>query len=239
MRNPLNTMAQAQGPVIKNLAFLAAIMAVFLSVSAQAGETVVTDSKTMAPAPPPPQELFGTGFYMGLNMGANVWQNNEDDRNFTNVAGDTLPLSGLRGGLLRPDQSRLRLWHRVLCPTIEGDFFYNGWQRSGTSTFKAFDGTVTTSDFSGNINTGAFMSNLSRASPLVVSSRMSEPASASIMRPAPVSPLIHWRDLQYQRGQNTYGSGVGHCCRRGLLLHAEDEHLHRIQIPQGYGQPIR
>ena len=51
---------------MKSLAFLAAIMAVFLAVSAQAGEAVVSDSKTVAPAPPPPPELFGTGFYMGL-----------------------------------------------------------------------------------------------------------------------------------------------------------------------------
>src|SRR6476646_7664794 len=156
MRNPLNTMAQAQGALIKSLAFLAAIMAVFLSVSAQAGEAVVT---TVAPAPPPP-ELFGPGFYMGLDLGANVWQNNSADRNFTDAAGDTLTLSqnsevGFYGGI----KAGYVFGTGVFRPTIEGDFFYNGWQRSGTGTFRAFDGTVTTTDFSGNINTGAFMSN--------------------------------------------------------------------------------
>src|SRR6476660_10436685 len=93
MRNQLITLAQAQRTLMKNLASLAAIMAMFLSVSAQAGERVVTDSKTVAPAPPPPPELFGVGFYMGLDAGANVWQNNSSDRNFTNDAGDTLTLS--------------------------------------------------------------------------------------------------------------------------------------------------
>ena len=106
-------------------------MAVFLSVSAQAGEAVVTDSKTVAPAPPPPPEVFGTGLY-GADLGANVWQNNEDDRNFTNDAGDTLTLSpnsevGFYGGI----KAGYVFGTGVFRPTIEGDFFYNGWQRGG------------------------------------------------------------------------------------------------------------
>ena len=145
---------------MKSLAFLAAIMAVFLSVSAQAGEAVVTDSKSVAPAPPPPPEVFGTGFYMGLDAGANVWRNNSSDRNFTNDAGDTLTLSpGSETGFYGGIKAGYVFGTGVFRPTIEGDFFYNGWQRSGTGTFRAFDGTVTTTDFSGNINTGAFMSN--------------------------------------------------------------------------------
>ena len=126
---------------MKSLAFLAAIMAVFLSVSAQAGETVVTDSKTVAPAPPPPPEVFGAGFYMAIDMGANVYQDSGSDRNFTNDAGDTLTLSpdnevGFYGGI----KAGYVFGTGVFRPTIEGDFFYNGWERSGTGTFRAFDG---------------------------------------------------------------------------------------------------
>ena len=131
---------------MKSLAFLAAIMAVFLAVSAQAGEAVVSDSKTVAPAPPPPPELFGTGFYMGLDLGANVYQNRGSDEHFTNDAGDTLTLSpnnevGFYGGI----KAGYVFGTGVFRPTIEGDFFYNGWQGGGTATFRAFDGTVTTS----------------------------------------------------------------------------------------------
>jgi opacity protein-like surface antigen len=154
MSKPNLTITAQSAVVRKSLTFLAPIIALFLSVTAQGGEAVV------APAPPPPPELFGTGFYMGLDLGANVWQNNESDRNFTNDAGDTLTLSkdsevGFYGGI----KAGYVFGTGVFRPTVEGDFFYNGWQRSGTGTFRAFDGTVTTTDFSGNINTGAFMSN--------------------------------------------------------------------------------
>ena len=68
------------------------------------------------------------------------------DRNFTNDAGDTLTLSpnnevGFYGGI----KAGYVFGTGVFRPTIEGDFFYNGWQRGGTATFRAFDGTVTTS----------------------------------------------------------------------------------------------
>ena len=160
MIKPKIIITEQSAVVKKSLTFLAPIIAVFLSVTAQGGETVVTDSKSVAPAPPPAPELFGTGFYMGLDLGANVWQNNSSDRNFTDNAGDTLTLSsdsevGFYGGI----KAGYVFGTGVFRPTVEGDFFYNGWQRSGTGTFRAFDGTVTTRDFSGNINTGAFMSN--------------------------------------------------------------------------------
>jgi opacity protein-like surface antigen len=111
----------------------------------------------VAPAPTP---VYGTGFYMALDLGANVYQNRVSNETFTNGLGDTLSIStdnnvGFYGGV----KAGYVFGTGVFRPTIEGDFFYNGWQRSGTGTFRAFDGTVTTTDFSGNINTGAFMSN--------------------------------------------------------------------------------
>jgi opacity protein-like surface antigen len=143
---------------MKNLAFLAAIVAVFLSVSAQAGEAVVTDSKSVAPAPPPP-EVFGTGFYMGLDLGANVWQDRGDTRVFNNEFGDTLTIDpnndvGFYGGL----KAGYVFGTGVFRPTIEADLFYNGWQTGADSTL-VVDGVTTRRSSSGNINTGAFMSN--------------------------------------------------------------------------------
>ena len=117
---------------MKSLAFLAAIMAVFLSVSAQAGETVVTDSKTMAPAPPPPPEVYGTGFYGGILLGANIWQENRGTRSFTNDYGDTLTIDpktdpGFFGGIKIGyifGTGKFRF-------ALEEDMFYNGWTKGG------------------------------------------------------------------------------------------------------------
>ena len=117
---------------MKKLAFLASIMAVFVAVSAQAGEAVVSnDSKNVAPAPPPP-EIFGTGFYMALDAGANVYQNRVSNGTFSNALGDTLSLStennvGFYGGL----KAGYVFGTATFRPAIEGDFFYNGWQGGG------------------------------------------------------------------------------------------------------------
>ena len=45
---------------------------------------------------------FGAGFYMAIDMGANVYQDRGPDQNFTNDAGDTLLLSSHnQNGLFR------------------------------------------------------------------------------------------------------------------------------------------
>ena len=144
---------------MKGLVFLAPVIAVFLSVSAQAGEAVVTDSKSVSPAPPPP-EIFGTGFYMALDLGANVYQDRVSHETFANEFGDTLEIRtdnnvGFYGGL----KAGYVFGTGIFRPTIEGDFFYNGWQGSGDARLTTADGSVGTEHFSGNINTGAFMSN--------------------------------------------------------------------------------
>ena len=93
MRTQLITPTQPQGTLWKNLASVAAIIAVFLSVSAQAGPPAASDSKSVAPAPPPPPEVYGTGWYGGILLGANVYQENRGTRTFTNGDGDTLTIS--------------------------------------------------------------------------------------------------------------------------------------------------
>ena len=146
---------------MKNLAFLAGIMAMFLSVSAQAGEAVVSDSKTVAPAPPPPPEVYGTGFYGGILLGANIWQENRGTRTFTNVDGDTLTIDpktdpGFFGGVKIGyvfGTGKFRF-------ALEEDMFYNGWTRGADSTVVDVNGVVTrTSSSSININSGAFLTN--------------------------------------------------------------------------------
>src|SRR5258708_2982642 len=103
IKHRLIVIAQASATQMKTLAVLTPVTVVFLPGSAQAGEAVVTDSKNVAPAPPPP-EVFGTGFYMGLDLGANVWQDRGDTRVFNNEFGDTLTIDpnndvGFYGGL--------------------------------------------------------------------------------------------------------------------------------------------
>ncbi|HKR82656.1 MAG TPA: hypothetical protein VJS37_00705, partial [Terriglobales bacterium] len=47
----------------------------------QAGESTISSYKNVAPPPPPPN--YGVGFYGGLELGANVFQNVPDGRTFT------------------------------------------------------------------------------------------------------------------------------------------------------------
>src|SRR4029434_8925376 len=102
MRHHLITITQASAHIMKKLVFLAPFMAGLLAVSLQAGPPVV-ESKEVAPAPPPP-EIFGTGFYMALDLGANCWQARCGARVFSNEFGDTLTIDptndvGFYGGL--------------------------------------------------------------------------------------------------------------------------------------------
>src|SRR6266536_1620073 len=95
------TLTRLSAILMKKLLFLSPIMARFLTVSLQAGPAVV-ESKNVVPPPPP--EVFGTGFYMALDLGANVWQDRGDTRVFSNEFGDTLTIDptndvGFYGGL--------------------------------------------------------------------------------------------------------------------------------------------
>ena len=126
-------------------------MATLLAVRANAGPAP-------APAPPPP-EIYGTGWYFGIDLGANIYQDRGDNRNFTDLNGDTLFLSptndtGFFGGVKLGyvfGTGSVRF-------ALEEDMFYNGWKTGADSVLRV-NGVTTTSSSSVTINTGAFMTN--------------------------------------------------------------------------------
>src|SRR6266542_5009096 len=141
----------------------------FVTISLQAGQEVY---KQVAPPPPP---MYGLGFYGAIDMGANVYQNRGGTRTFT----DDNPNSPFFGSNLEVDPKNdvgffggIKLgyvfgsgWIR---PTVEGDFFYNGFRGGADFTLnEAFTptpgGPTILSTHQRNvttwINTGAFMAN--------------------------------------------------------------------------------
>jgi hypothetical protein len=134
------------------------IPAGLVTVSLQAGEPVAY--KQVAPPPPP---LYGTGFYGALDIGANVFQNLGDTRTFDETF---TPFSGSRLDFdlkVEPNNQvgvfgDIKLGYvfgtGVIRPTIEGDFFYNGfrpgWDATLNSTFTACPGVSTV-----NLSSGA------------------------------------------------------------------------------------
>src|SRR5213076_452908 len=142
---------------MKRFSLLTSMMVGFVTASLQAGEAVAYKQV----APPPPPELYGLGFYGAIDAGANVYQNRGGTRVFTNEFGDTLTIDpkndvGFFGGL----KAGYVFGRGVFRPTIEGDFFYNGFRGGANTTLALADGTVlrnsSTTTF---INTGAFMGN--------------------------------------------------------------------------------
>src|SRR5256884_5239204 len=123
------------------------------------------DYKQAAPPPPPP--LYGVGFYGAIDMGANVYQNRGGNRTFTqdnpNLLGfgDTLTLSpkndvGFFGGI----KLGYVFGTGVVRPTVEGDFFYNGFRGGGNFALRdSFGDVLAQRNATTWINTGAFMGN--------------------------------------------------------------------------------
>jgi hypothetical protein len=111
--------------------------------------------------PPPAPILYGTGFYGAIDMGANVYQNRGGTRVFENEFGDTLTIDpkndvGFFGGI----KLGYVFGTGVFRPTVEGDFFYNGFRGGADTTLALSDGTVLrNSSATSFINTGAFMGN--------------------------------------------------------------------------------
>jgi opacity protein-like surface antigen len=153
---------------MKRLSFLStAILIGFLAAPLQAG----TETFKQAAPPPPPPELYGLGFYGAIDMGANVFQNRGGDRTFT--ADDrrldptdrdfdaTLEVSpkndvGFYGGI----KLGYVFGTGVVRPTIEGDFFYNGFRGGADFTLRdRFGDVVAQRNVTTWINTGAFMGN--------------------------------------------------------------------------------
>jgi opacity protein-like surface antigen len=145
----------------KTTLFLASIFG-FVAAAAQAGTEVYKQV-----APPPPPELYGLGFYGAIDMGANVFQNRGGDRTFSDqdpnspFFGDTLTVSpkndvGFFGGL----KLGYVFGTGVFRPTLEGDFFYNGFRGGADFALRdSFGDTLRSSSATTWINTGAFMGN--------------------------------------------------------------------------------
>src|SRR5881398_3921537 len=148
--------------LMKKFSILTSVLVGLLTVSLQAGEAVAY--KQVAPPPP---ELYGLGFYGAIDMGANVYQNRGGDRTFTDDRvgtedfGDTLTVSpkndvGFFGGI----KLGYVFGTGVFRPTVEGDFFYNGFR--GGADFRLNDPSgveVANASLTTWINTGAFMGN--------------------------------------------------------------------------------
>jgi opacity protein-like surface antigen len=194
---------------MKRLHILAALLVGLLTISVQAGQEVY---KQVAPPPPP---LWGTGFYGAIDMGANIYQNRGDDRTFT----DNNPNSPFFGYSLEVDPKNdvgffggLKLGYvfgtGVVRPTLEGDFFYNGFRGGADFTLRdPFDNVLAQRDVTTWINTGAFMGNF-------------------ILRFAPGN----------QRFQPYVGAGVGIYFAESAGTEVVDPVTGRVPINTGGGQ---
>jgi opacity protein-like surface antigen len=204
---------------MKKLSLLStAILIGFLAAPLQAGTEVYKQV-----APPPPPELYGLGFYGAIDMGANVFQNRGGDRTFTDddpnseFFGSTLTVSpkndvGFFGGV-KLGYVFGSGWIR---PTVEGDFFYNGFRGGANFTlneaftpcpdcateFSTHQRNVTTW-----INTGAFLANF-------------------ILRFAPGN----------QRFQPYFGAGVGGYYAESAGVEVVDPVTGRVPINTGGGR---
>src|SRR6478672_12143485 len=136
-----------------------------LAAPLQAGTEVY---KQVAPPPPP---MYGLGFYGAIDAGANVYQNRGGDRTFT--ADDRLldPTDRDFDATLRVSPKNdvgffggVKLGYvfgsGVIRPTVEGDFFYNGFRGGANFTLRdSFGDVLAQRNATTWINTGAFMGN--------------------------------------------------------------------------------
>ena len=151
---------------MKKVYLLTAVLIGFVTASLQAG----TEVYKQVAAPPPP-ELYGLGFYGAIDMGANIYQdrggtrtfngdnriNDPTDRDFqatleVNPKNDVGFFGGLKLGYV--------FGTGVVRPTIEGDFFYNGFRGGANFTLRdRFDDVIAQRNVTTWVNTGAFMAN--------------------------------------------------------------------------------
>ena len=151
---------------MKKVSLSTAVLIGFVTASLQAGTEVY---KQVAPPPPPP--MYGLGFYGAIDAGANIYQDRGGTRTFTgdNRINDitdrdfdaTLEVNpkndvGFFGGI----KLGYVFGHGVVRPTVEGDFFYNGFRGGANFTLKdRFGDTIGQRNVTTWINTGAFMFN--------------------------------------------------------------------------------
>src|SRR5436305_4700662 len=144
-------------PLMKRFSLLTSMMVGFVTASLQAGEAVAYKQV----APPPPPELYGLGFYGAIDAGANVYQDRGGTKVFENEFGDTLEVDpkndvGFFGGI----KLGYVFGTGVFRPTIEGDFFYNGFRGGADFALRdQFGNTLAQRDATTWINSGAFMAN--------------------------------------------------------------------------------
>ena len=151
---------------MKKLIFSTLALIALVAAPLQAGTEIY---KQVAPPPPPP--MYGLGFYGAIDMGANVYQNRGGDQTFTvttindriELASDaTLEVSpkndvGFFGGI----KLGYVFGTGVVRPTIEGDFFYNGFRGGADFTLRdiGYGDALAQRNVTTWINTGAFMAN--------------------------------------------------------------------------------
>ena len=140
-----------------------------LTVSLQAGETTVSSYKNVAPPPPPPN--YGVGFYGAIDMGANVYQDRGGTRTFTGDNRNIDPTDRDFDATLEVNPKNdvgffggIKLGYvfgtGVVRPTVEGDFFYNGFRGGADFTLRdRFGDVIGQRNVTTWINTGAFMAN--------------------------------------------------------------------------------
>jgi opacity protein-like surface antigen len=151
-----------KGLNMKKLLLSTVALTALVAASLRAGTETY---KQVAPPPPPP--LYGVGFYGAIDMGANVYQNRGGNRTFTQDNpdligfGDTLTVDpkndvGFFGGI----KLGYVFGSGVVRPTIEGDFFYNGFRGGANFTLNEADGDlIAQRNATTWINTGAFLAN--------------------------------------------------------------------------------
>jgi len=145
-----------------------AVLIGFLAAPLQAG----TETYKQVAPPPPPVYAYGLGFYGAIDAGANVYQNRGDTRTFTseNRVNDITPDRDFGATLEVNPKNDVGFYggvklgyvfgSGVVRPTVEGDFFYNGFRGGADFTLKdRFGDTVAQRDVTTWINTGAFMAN--------------------------------------------------------------------------------
>jgi opacity protein-like surface antigen len=193
---------------MKKVYLLTAVLIGFVSASLQAGTEVY---KQVAPPPPP---LYGLGFYGAVDAGANVFQNRGDNKTFTQddpnrpFFGDSLEVNpkndvGFFGGV----KLGYVFGSGVVRPTIEGDFFYNGFRGGANFTLRdPFDNVIAQRNATTWINTGAFLVNF-------------------ILRFAPGN----------QRFQPYFGAGVGGYYAESAGVEVVDPATGRVPINTGGG----
>jgi opacity protein-like surface antigen len=151
-----------KGLNMRKLLFCTVALTALVAASLRAGTETY---KQVAPPPPPP--MYGLGFYGAIDMGANIYQNRGGNRTFTQDNpnspgfGDTLIVDpkndvGFFGGI----KLGYVFGTGLVRPTVEGDFYYNGFRGGANFTLEdSFGDVLAQRNVTTWINTGAFMFN--------------------------------------------------------------------------------